>query len=461
MPVSRSTRHYAVFAGEGELARMHANAPQRRNEVSREHIARGLAGLPDQVTVDVRSHPSLDWELILEADGHRHRHAGETVCAIDAVVPEGNRMSPELLAAVHANMARQLTDYRELGSDVRVSFADYWNPAEATNPLFGDRRAALRLMAVDRLKQRQPALGERVNVVVVDQGVDKALVQRLGGSFAGGWTRPDAHKPGETKGGHGAMLVRNVLSVAQRASIFDCPLVSNEVGNIRAFLSQIHAAYSHMLGGIAHLRRHDPAKWGGPWVFLNAWATFDRGSEFPAGDYTNNPNHPFNRIIERTVNSGFDVVFAAGNCGQFDPDLECGSCDQGPGHSILGANSHPKVLTIGAVRADAMWLGYSSQGPGQPRLSRYKPDLCAASQFRETDDAYTGNTGTSAASALATGVVAALRSRWDATAFSPDELKMLLTMTARRNDGQAWNGRLGNGILDAAAAFDAATRRNP
>ena len=73
-----------------------------------------------------------------------------------------------------------------------------------------------------------------------------------------------------TKGGHGAMLVRNVLSVAHKATIFDCPLVPEEVGNIRTFLSQVHAAYSHMLGGIAHLRQQDPQKWGGPWIFLNA-----------------------------------------------------------------------------------------------------------------------------------------------------------------------------------------------
>jgi len=264
-----------------------------------------------------------------------------------------------------------------------------------------------------------------------------------------------------TSGGHGAMLVRNVLSVAQKATIFDCPLVPNEVGDLRAFLSRIHAAYLHVLGGIAHLRQKDPAKWGRPWVFLNAWATFDRGRESPAGDYTNNPNHPFNRVIERAVDSGFDVVFAAGNCGQFDPDLECGSCDQGPGHSILGANSHPRVLSVGAVRPDGLWLGYSSQGPGQPRLSLYKPDLCAASQFCEVEDAYTINTGTSAASALAAGVVALLRTRWHAGVLSPDELRMLLTMTARRDAGREWNGRLGNGILNAAAAFDEAARRMP
>jgi subtilisin family serine protease len=94
-------------------------------------------------------------------------------------------------------------------------------------------------------------------------------------------------------------------------------------------------------------------------------------------------------------------------------------------------------------------------------MARHKPDLCAPSQFHETDDAYTGSTGTSAASALAAGVVAALRTRWDASALPPDELKMLLMLTARRREGQEWNRQLGNGILDAAAAFDEAARRKP
>jgi subtilisin family serine protease len=124
------------------------------------------------------------------------------------------------------------------------------------------------------------------------------------------------------------------------------------------------------------------------------------------------------------------------------------------------------VLTFGAVRSDGMWLGYSSQGPGQSRLdtpapgqpnhAHDKPDLCVPSQFSENDDAFTVNTGTSAACALATGVVAALRSKWRAghePQPSPDELKDLLIRTARKTNGQYWDGRFGHGILDAKAAY--------
>jgi subtilisin family serine protease len=116
------------------------------------------------------------------------------------------------------------------------------------------------------------------------------------------------------------------------------------------------------------------------------------------------------------------------------------------------------VLTVGAVRADSVWLGYSSQGPGQSRLGPNKPDLCAASQFKEDDDAFSINTGTSAACGLTAGVIAALRSRWDQSKVSPGQLKDVLNATARKPSGLNWNSplghRLGNGVLDVKAAFD-------
>jgi subtilisin family serine protease len=459
MTAGRTSGHYVVFEADGELAGLHKTAADKLREASEGYLRVGLSGLPDNVTARVRSHPSEDWELVLHHSGHRHGHVSEKVCAVELAIASGRRISHDDVGGIRACLRESLKDYQELGSDLPISLAEYWSPSEAIDPLFGNRRDARRLLGADYLRQQEGASGKGVNVVVVDQGVDKELVGRLGGNFGGGWTKPGMAQPGATKGGHGAMLVSNVLSIAPKATIFDCPAVPEEIANIRRFLSHAHAAYSHMLAGIAHLRELDPGKWSGPWILLNAWATFSRGTEHPAGDYTNNPDHPFNRMIDRTVDSGVDVIFAAGNCGQFQSSRRCGSCDQGPGHSILGANSHPKVLSVGAVRVDGLWLGYSSQGPGQPKLARHKPDLCAPSQFREMDDSYTSNTGTSAASALAAGVVAALRTTCHTSALPPDELKMLLIKTARRTQGTKWNRQLGNGILDAAAAFDEAASR--
>ena len=175
--------------------------------------------------------------------------------------------------------------------------------------------------------------------------------------------------------------------------------------------------------------------------------------------------------FKRSVNSAIDVIFAAGNCGQFCPDRRCGKRDLGPGKSIFGANSHRKVLTVSAVRTDARWIGSSSQGEGQPRLSREKPDLCAPSYFRDAGDAFTGNTsgsfvtnpgspyvantGTSAACGVAAGIVAAIRSGWDHTVLSPRDLKQALNDNARKTEGPGWNERLGHGIINVEATLSA------
>jgi subtilisin family serine protease len=207
-----------------------------------------------------------------------------------------------------------------------------------------------------------------------------------------------------------------------------------------------------MLDGIERLKKL--RKFPGPWILLNAWAIYDRQSEYPPGDYTNNPAHAFHALIEEAVDREIDVIFAAGNCGQFCPSTRCGARDRGPGNSILGANSYGSVLTVGAVRSDAMWLGYSSQGPGQLLLDQAKPDLCASSQFCETGDAYIVNTGTSAAAALTAGVVAALRGKWDPSVVPPQQLNHILNSTARRAGNAGRDNRHGNGVLDAARAYD-------
>jgi hypothetical protein len=239
------------------------------------------------------------------------------------------------------------------------------------------------------------------------------------------------------------------------------PLIPPRIWDVGAFISDAQAAFDYMLNDIAFLSTFP--HWSGPWVLVNAWAVFDRRSEQPLGDYTNRRTHPFNHQITKAVKAGRDVIFCAGNCGQFCPDDRCGPRDIGPGQSVLGANSHHRVISVGAVRTDAMWLGYSSQGPGQPNMARLKPDFCAPSNFAETGDAYTSNTGTSAACGIAAGVVAALRSRpgWEPATVSPNELRRTLDRTTRRTQGNLWNERLGHGILDVQAAFDDLTIQFP
>jgi hypothetical protein len=351
------------------------------------------------------------------------------------------------------------------GADLPLFGADHWCPSEASDPIFADRAAAEVLLEVPYVRDQNGLRGANVNVVIVDQGLDGAA---LGSSYAGGWPA-GPNLPGATQSPapltrrtHAMMIANNVLQVAPDVSLFDLPMVPPRITDVEDFfLNTADAAYRTMLADIAQYRAN--GQFPGPWILVNAWAIYDRKSEHPPGDYTNGPLHAFNQMVVGAVASGIDVVFAAGNCGQFCPDMRCGGLDRGPGRSIFGANSLSQVLSVGAVRADTLWLGFSSQGPGQPLLGTAKPDFCAPSQFCETTDAYATNGGTSAACGLTAGVVAGLRSnpKWGPGQVPPGTLQDILNTTARKTDGPLWNNRLGNGILNARTAFDALALQYP
>ncbi len=349
------------------------------------------------------------------------------------------------------------------GADPGGDRADHWC-ATADDPAFGDRARARRLIGADALAAGG-LRGQNVNVAIIDQGMNRAAIDPR--NWGGGLNWKGIEPGSAPRTSHGMMIARNVLDVAPDAVLFDVPLIPPRITQPLVFAANAHAAFVALLQAIGFLRRF--ARWSGPWVLVNAWAIFDRTSEHPLGDYSENrhPNgHPLNHVIGAAAQQhGIDVVFAAGNCGQFGPDPRCGELDRGPGRSIWGANAHPDVITVGAVRSDGRWIGASSQGPGPEALERRKPDLSAPSWFCETLDAAVRNGGTSAASGVAAGVVAALRSHperdWCAARVGPAVLKQALIDSARKFDGPDWTGRLGSGALDAAAALEVLSARFP
>jgi hypothetical protein len=313
--------------------------------------------------------------------------------------------------------------------------------------------------------------GNGVNIVVIDEGFDATKVRNFGGGLVAINNPIPTPQPGATTRGHGLMMVRNIVDAAPDAVFYDVPLIPPRISNDTGFVGDALAVFIQLKQLIEFLSQLAIPPWDGAWVLVNAWSIFDRSTEHPHGDYTENPHHPLNVLIDGLVDDGIDIIFAAGNCGQFCPDRRCGKLDVGPGNSIFGANSHPRVLTTGAVRTDALWVGSSSEGPGQPCLSRWKPDLCAPSYFRENGDAFVGNlsepfvgdtgspyianTGTSAACGVTAGIVGAIRSRWDQTNVPPDKLRYVLNQKARKTEGPGWNERLGNGIIDVEATLAA------
>jgi hypothetical protein len=353
-----------------------------------------------------------------------------------------------------------------IGVDPALGGSEYGTPTASDGALFSTVAQARDLIRANLLP---PSLdGHDVNVVVVDSGFDSSVVPA--GQFGGGW-QPDPADPslplplapGTTKGPnalHGIMMVQTILAMAPKARIYDVPLIPPpKVYDIYHFLIAAEAAYQKMVLDIRHLQRS--AGFQGSWIFVNAWGIYDRRSEEPfLGDYTQNLGffgvrpHPFIRRIEHAARHDFDLVFAAGNCGEYCPDNRCGPNDYGPGRSIWGANAHKDVLTTGAVRIDRTWTGYSSEGPGPtPYLHHDKPDLSVPTQFMGTSGLYPPGTGTSCSAGVAAGIVAALRTQWHQNTVRPAALQWVLNSTAAQPYGTGWNPSFGNGILDAFAAY--------
>jgi subtilisin family serine protease len=183
---------------------------------------------------------------------------------------------------------------------------------------------------------------------------------------------------------------------------------------------------------------------GTPQVLTNSWGMFQKAWD---PDYCTNANHPFTRKVVEALDEGILVLFAAGNCGGTCPDGRCAT-DTGPGKSIWGANSHPRVITVGAVNKNEQFVGYSSQGPGA--LDANKPDFCSITHFTGY---FTSDSGTSAATPIAAGVVALLKQA--KPALTQDQVKAALKSTAKDIGPVGFDQHSGAGIIRAKAAYDA------
>jgi hypothetical protein len=299
---------------------------------------------------------------------------------------------------------------------------------------------------------QRPEGHQRVNVVIVDQGFDKQLFPA---NYAGG-IDVDSRVAGAGHSAHAAMIAHNVLAIAPAVRLYDCPLIPAPPAGARTVIEDIPTftvAAAALCSCVAvPLVVISNAADFGTWVFVNAWAVFDRRSDIGPRHYCDDPEHPLNQAVSELDRVGADIVFAAGNCGQFDPDRRCDAGVLGPCRSILGANSLQSVLTVGAVRADLVPFGFTSQGPGQPKLGSAKPDLCAPTQFTDRSDRLAVSSGTSGATAVAAGVIAALRRRWSATVVSPQKLRDILTQTVRPLPPYDGSRGIGAGLINLEVA---------
>jgi subtilisin family serine protease len=301
-----------------------------------------------------------------------------------------------------------------------------------------------------------------VALAVCDTGINLAHVGRvLGGNPAldagRSWSPTGVRgTAGEFDVGHGSMCSFDALIAAPKATLLDLPLLMSQ----RTGGSALDGLLSDAVAAFAHLRTIIDAQPADQKALVvnNSWGSFSPLWDFPPGhpgNYSNNPAHPFNLIVASLDRAGADVLFAAGNCGRDCPDGRCAYPEQ----PITGANSHPRVLSIGGVDIEGKRVGYSSQGPG--RLSGRKPDLCAYTHFAGSQafGADQPDSGTSAACPVAAGVVAAVRTKWPASRLSPAQLRSLFRRTADDRSDVGFDHDYGYGVIDAVGVAAALRRK--
>jgi serine protease AprX len=271
--------------------------------------------------------------------------------------------------------------------------------------------------------------GSGIVVGIVDGGIT-AQGRVTGGTIPnviGGW--PSDWGTVANWGGHGNMTSTDALGMAPDSRIYDIRISDGDA---------ISNAISGFDWAIAQHRTD-----GTPQILSNSWGIFQETWD---AVYARDPNHPFTRKVVEALNEGILVLFAAGNCGEACPDGRCGP-DIGPGRSIWGANGHPLVITVGAVNKEELFVGYSSQGPAA--LDPNKPDFCSITHFTGF---FNSDSGTSAATPIAAGVVALLKHV--NPALTQDEVKAALKGTAKDIGPTGFDQHSGAGIIRAKAAFD-------
>ncbi|MET9761142.1 S8 family serine peptidase [Streptomyces sp. NPDC006372] len=305
--------------------------------------------------------------------------------------------------------------------------------------------------------------GSGIALAITDTGINtrhlsNELDRPVTVDAARSWNPPGVSgKPGQFPVDHGTMCAFDALIAAPEATLIDVPvLLSQQQGPtvMSGLLSDAVAAYSHLWSVLETMPDDKRAL-----VVSNSWGSFSPRWDFPPshpGNYSDNPGHPFNLMVTALESAGADVLFAAGNCGLDCPDGRC----EYPDRPIVGANSHPRVLSIGGVDTRGNRVGYSSQGPG--RLDPNKPDICAYTHFEGSHAFGAGepDSGTSAACPVAAGVVAAVRTRWSAGVIKPAELRTLLQRTADDRGAAGFDHDYGFGIVNVPAIMDALRRRS-
>lgn len=320
------------------------------------------------------------------------------------------------------------------------------------------QEVATRLMYEDL--HRKSMNGSGVHVVIVDEGFNLKFLQNkypdIGFNEERSLVAPET---GGVKAGniseqesHGTMCAFNICSVASHCTLIDHNVINsvNQEDDSPAakLLGDVLKSYEkieQMLKSIASEQSIDLRV-----VINNSWGVrrkWDPVIIEPIQFRTlDDPMHPFNIKVRELEKLGADIVFSAGNINT---------------ETIYGVNSHPQVLCIGS-------LGQSNDscvGPGS--LETQKPDICTYTEFIGSGLRSPKDEGTSTACAIASGVVAAIRTLYPSSIISPKQLRQIFRDTAQHPNDIDFCYRYGYGLLNVAGIlehlvkFEQRPNRNP
>jgi subtilisin family serine protease len=326
------------------------------------------------------------------------------------------------------------------------------------DPPLGTDADVERLLCVPQM-HRIGMDGKGILVAIVDTGFNLAYLAAHGKNLtmdaARSWVPNAGMIPGNAPVSHGTMCAFDAAIAAPRATFLDIQLLrSTATGPTPMFgvLSDAVRAYEHLIRIMLASRRPGETR---TLVVNNSWGMFHPSWDFPVGspgNYSDNPNHPFNRAVAALERAGADILFAAGNCGSNCPD---GRCLGVTANAIYGANGHASVLTVAGVDVTKTRVGYSTQGPG--RLSVNKPDVSGYTHFKGSG-VYTADGGTSAATPVVAGVVAAVRTKRPFNpgnpAVSPHAIRNLIRGTAEDLGTAGFDFNHGFGVVGGCALYN-------
>jgi len=311
-----------------------------------------------------------------------------------------------------------------------------------------------RLLCVPRLHSSDMN-GKGVLVAIVDTGINISYLNNQGKipnfDAARSWVPRTGLVPGDLPVGHGTMCAFDACIAAPKCTLLDIALLRSNATGISGVLSDAVRAYAHLLRLMRAPRRPGESR---SMVVNNSWGMFRPSQDFPVGDpgnYSDNPNHPFNRIVASLDQSGADILFAAGNCGTDCPDNRCENITN---NTIYGANGSSSVLCVAGVDTSKHRVGYSSKGPG--RLAVNKPDISGYTHFIGSG-VYPADGGTSAATPVVAGVVAAIRTKRPFApsnpSVSPAAIRALLRGTAEDLGSAGYDFDHGFGVVNGCELY--------